>query len=321
MPPIPRKEMPVTAHNPPTNDRAVFVRWLGLFGFAVVLMFLGALWLFSLLPGVDANALYAPIHTAWSGSVWGILGVMGGIGAFVVAWKGIAPVVLAHYHPDRKAERDLYNAAVAERNEARADALAAEERATKATARADGFAETILGEYTALYGSQNVANVPYNAMLAAMRVELLILRPTAERLDRVVRERDDLRTELADVLNRPVPTPVAWVDLLPIVEYGGRGNITVKGLRDVLRKVVTIPEGEYALFSNSVRSLEAYSPAKRGTKSPPALTVEGVVSANNTMSDGRNSPVTDVMVRSRTQSKRRTKLPTAKMRGKVEVNA
>jgi hypothetical protein len=317
---MPRKESPMTTHNPPTNDRAVFVRWLGLFGFAIVLMFMGALWLFSLLPGVDANALYTPINTAWSGSVWGILGVMGGIVAFVVAWKGIAPVVLAHYHPDRKAEREIYNAVVAERNEARADAIAAEERATKANTRADGFAEAILGEYTALYGIQNVPNVSYTAMLTAMRVELLILRPTAERLDRVVRERDDLRTELADFLNRPVPTPVAWVDLLPIVEYGGRGNITVKGLRDVLRKVVTIPEGEYALFSNSVRSLEAYSPAKRGAKSPTTLTVAGVNSTMNTASDGRNSLVTDVMPRSRTQSNRRTKLPTAKARGKVEVN-
>jgi hypothetical protein len=314
------KEKPKMTTKPMPTDRVIFARWFLLFATAVVLMFLAALTIFSLLPGVDQGALFAPVASLW-GNLWQLLALMGAVALVGVAVYAIAPAVRAYYHPDRKAERDLLTAAIAERNEARADAIAAEERATKATARADGFAQAIEQEYTTLYGEANLPNVSYIAMLAAMRSEILLTRPVVERADKVVRERDDLRTELAEVLSRPAPVPVAWVDLLPIVEYGGRGNITVKGLRDVLRKVVTIPEGEYQLFSNSVRALSAYSPSKRGVKPVAELTVAGEVSPSNTVSDGRNSPLTDVITRSRTQSTRRTKLPTAKARGKVEVVA
>jgi hypothetical protein len=313
---MPRKETPVTAHNPPTPDRTAFLRWLCLFGFAIALMFMGALWLFSLLPGVDATALYAPILT----HLWGILIVAIGIGAFVVAWRGIAPAVLAHYHPDRKAERTTLKQLITERDHAKEAALLAERDLQNALGHVEAWQRLIADDYRTLYPT-DASTIAPDAMLRTMRTELLIIRPRVERAEEIVRERNDLRTKLAEALNRPLPTPVAWQDLLSIVEYGAQGNITVKGLRDVLRKVAPIPEGEYAAFSDCVRALKGYSPAKRGAKPVEVLTVAGAVSPQPSPVDGRNSPVTDGRIRSRTKSKSRTKLPTAKTRLAAEVQA
>lgn len=311
---------------PIPTDRTLFARWLLLLGFAVVVMFFAALTLFSFLPGVDRAAVFAPVAGMW-GNLWQYLAMMGAAAMVGMLVYAIAPALRAYWHPDRKAERELYAAAIAERNTALAErdaaarlAVDAEHQLIEAREKVERLGGAIVAEYTELYNSPSLAGLTVQGMLAAMRSEILLMRPRLERTETIVRERDDLRTKLAEALNRPVPAPVGWVDLLPLVEYGATGNITVKAVRDVLRKVTPIPEGEYAAFSAAVRQLSAYSPAKRGAKPIEVLTVSREIFTSNPAPDGRNTPVTDGRIRSRTPRTQRTKrLPTARARGKVEV--
>lgn len=313
--------------NPIPNDRTLFARWLLLVAAAVILMFFAALWLFSLLPGVDGAALYAPILSAW-GNVGQLLLLIVGIAIVGVMVYAIAPAVRTYYHPDRQQERQLHAAAIAERNTALTErdeaarlAADAEKRMIAAKEQAERLSGAIVTEYTTLYGTANVPGVTLIGMLAAMRSEILITRPRVEKVDAIVRERDDLRTQLADLLNQPSPPVVTWSQLLPLVEHVAVNGVKVGSLRDELRKVAPIPEGEYHAFSAAVRALPCYSPTKRGAKALEVLTVAGAVSPSDTIPHGRNTTLTDGRTFSRTQRTARTKLPTAKARGKVGVEA
>jgi hypothetical protein len=312
----------MTVHNPPTTDRTAFVRWLCLFGLAILFMFLGSLWLFSLLPGVDANALYAPITTHLWGNLGGILIVGAGTIAFVVAWKGIAPAVRAYYDPATRRDRADLSRILAERDAAREAASLAETDLQNALGHVAAWHRIISDDYRTLFPNDPGTPAP-DIMLRTMRTELLITRPAVERLDTIVRERDDLRTRMTDLLNQPTPAPIHWADLLPLVQHIAACGVKVGGLRDAIRKVTPIPEGEYDRFSAAVRALPAYSPTKKGVKpsSPPPVNASPVTPS--ALTDGRIPMLTDAKVHGRTARTQRTrpKPHAARVRAGTEVEA
>jgi hypothetical protein len=292
---MPRKVRPMTTRNPPAGERTVFVRWLLLVALAALFMFMGSLWLFSLLPGVDAPALYAPILTHLGGMVQAVVGSIG----FVVAWRGIAPAIRAYYHPTRKAERDEVERLRVERDAAKEAATLAETDLQNALGHVKAWHELISEEYRTVFPQDNTTPAP-EAMLRAMRAEIVITRPALQRVESIVRERDELRTQVAALLNQPAPPKVLWQDLLPLVQYVAEQGVKVGGLRDAIRKLTPIPEGEYDRFSAAVRALPAYSPTRKGGKgslsasvnTPPAPPAAPVHGRTRLLTDGRNPPRT-----------------------------
>lgn len=301
----------MTTHNPPASERTVFARWLLLLAVAALFMFMGVLWLFSLLPGVDAAALYAPLLTHLGGIVQVAVGTI----AFVVAWRGIAPAVRAYYHPSQKAARDDLTRLARERDEAKAVATLAETDLQNALGHVRAWHDLISDEYRAVFPQDSTTPAP-EAMLRAMRAEIVITRPALQRVDLVVRERDELRTQVATLLNRPAAPAVGWQDLLPLVQHVAEQGVKVGGLRDAIRKLTPIPEGEYDRFSAAVRGLPAYSPTRKGGRGSLSASVNTAPVPPSAPAHGRTRRLTDGRSTPRTR-RTRPKPHAARMRSEV----